>query len=273
MPLRLEIKVSGFQEKTAGLRRTLGYIRSFLMYRSNPLRAGNMARLYSLFVGQGDLYFDIGAHIGSHVSVMLKLGARVVAVEPHPGCVKILRRLYGRNPNAVIVPKAVADREGEGALYASRLSPTLSSMFPDWINSVKNAPGFSGSRWEDTFQVEATTLDRLIETYGAPAFCKIDVEGGELEALQGLSQPLSAVSFEYISAVMERAVPCMDYLSGLGNYEFNWIPGEGKPFGSPRWLGPGEMKNKLGLLAQAGGSGDIYARKKGRRQGGKTNGE
>ncbi len=253
--------MSGLQDRAAGLRRMFGYIRSFLMYRSSPLRTRNMARLYSLFIRRGDLCFDVGAHIGSHVSIWLKLGARVVAVEPHPGCVRILRRLYGRNPNALILPKAVAGAEGERTLYASRFSPTLSSMLPDWIAEVKHMPGFSGSKWEDHFQVEATTLDRLIRIYGAPAFCKIDVEGGELEALQGLSVALPALSFEYISAVMHRAGPCINYLSGLGDYEFNWMAKEGDPLGSVAWLSAGEMKNILAGLAARGGSGDIYARK------------
>lgn len=238
----------------------IGYIRSFLMYRSNPRRAARMARMYSLFLRRGDLFFDIGAHIGSHVAILLRLGARVIAVEPHPGCVKILRLLYGRNPRAIIIPGAAAGAEGERTLYAGLFSPTLSSLFPDWINAVKDAPGFSGSRWEEKYAVRTTTLDRLIDQYGEPVFCKIDVEGGEFEALQGLSRTLRAVSFEYIAAVIERAVPCLDYLGGLGDYEFNWTPGEGRPFGSSSWLGPGEMKDMLGALARAGGSGDIFAR-------------
>lgn len=252
-----------FPYRSAGPLRIIGYVRSFLMYRSNPRRARRMARLYSLFLRRGDLFFDIGAHIGSHVAILLRLGARVVAVEPHPGCVKILRLLYGRNPGAMIIPAAAAGAEGERTLYAGPLSPTLSSLFPDWINAVKDAPGFSGSRWEDSYAVRATTLDRLIERYGEPAFCKIDVEGGELEALQGLSRALRAVSFEYISAVVERAVPCIDYLGGLGDYEFNWMPGEGRPFGSSSWLDAGRMKGRIGFLANCGGSGDIFARIKG----------
>lgn len=238
-----------------------GYIRSFLMYRANPLRTRNMAQLYALFIKQGDLCFDIGAHIGSHVSIWLKLGARVVAVEPHPGCLKILQRLYGRHPNALILPAAVGNSEGERTLYASRFSPTLSSTSPEWIDGVKNAPGFSDSKWEDRFQVETTTLDKLVRVYGEPAFCKIDVEGGEFEALQGLSAALRALSFEYISVVIGRAAPCVAYLERLGNYEFNWIAGEGGPFASAAWLSPGEMNSRLGAIALKGGSGDIYARK------------
>ena len=42
-----------------------------------------------------------------------------------------------------------------------------------------------------------TTLDTLVAEYGEPAFCKIDVEGFEVEALKGLSRPLRALSFEY----------------------------------------------------------------------------
>jgi FkbM family methyltransferase len=42
-----------------------------------------------------------------------------------------------------------------------------------------------------------TTLDELIGKHGVPVFIKIDVEGFEEAVLQGLSQPVRALSFEF----------------------------------------------------------------------------
>jgi len=61
---------------------------------------------------------------------------------------------------------------------------------------------------------------------------------------------------------MDRAVSCMERLESLGDYEFNWMPGEGRPLGSPRWLSAGRMKGRLGELKLRGGSGDIFARQR-----------
>lgn len=42
---------------------------------------------YRQFVKSGDLVFDVGANVGNRTAVFLRLGARVVAVEPHASCV------------------------------------------------------------------------------------------------------------------------------------------------------------------------------------------
>jgi hypothetical protein len=100
----------------------------------------------------------------------------------------------------------------------------------------------------------------LISQYGKPAFCKIDVEGGELDVLQGLSQPLTALSFEYIPAVIETALQCIDRLSQLGNYEYNWRVSEFPRLRSPGWLSPQEMTAGLQRMPRDANSGDVYAR-------------
>ncbi|MCK4784435.1 MAG: FkbM family methyltransferase [Desulfobacteraceae bacterium] len=41
-----------------------------------------------------------------------------------------------------------------------------------------------------------------------PAFCKIDVEGDEFDVLQGLSRPIKAISFEFVSE-------CPEYVGNL----------------------------------------------------------
>ena len=118
-------------------------------------------------------------------------------------------------------------------------------------------------RWDTSVSVSVTTLDRLIAEYGRPAFCKIDVEGYELEVLRGLSQPLPALSFEYIPAAMETALGCIERLGELGAYAFNWKPaalGESYRLQSASWLSPDAMVAQLKSLPPDGASGDVYAR-------------
>lgn len=43
---------------------------------------------YSQFIEKHDLCFDVGANMGSKTSKFLKLGAKVVSIEPQEACLK-----------------------------------------------------------------------------------------------------------------------------------------------------------------------------------------
>ncbi|MGA7186577.1 MAG: FkbM family methyltransferase, partial [Pseudolabrys sp.] len=76
-----------------------GIVRSLYIYYGDRTRAAAMDRLYGRFVQPGDLVFDIGAHVGDRIASFRRLGARVVAAEPQPAPVKVLKLLYGRSRN------------------------------------------------------------------------------------------------------------------------------------------------------------------------------
>ena len=71
-----------------------------------------MDRLYRCFVQRGDLVFDIGAHVGDRVAAFRRLGARVVAIEPQPAFVKVLKLLFGRISDVTIEATAVGRDAG-----------------------------------------------------------------------------------------------------------------------------------------------------------------
>jgi hypothetical protein len=90
---------------------------------------------------------------------------------------------------------------------------------------------------------------------------KIDVEGGEFDALRGLSYPLKALSFEYIPATVDVALACVQRLGELGRYGYNWAPSEPRSLRSSVWVGPVQMADLLRRVPVGGGSGDVYARR------------
>ena len=64
--------------------------------------------------------------------------------------------------------------------------------------------------------LRVTTLDRLIESYGVPAFIKIDLEGYELQVLQGLSRSVRGISFEFFAERLQQTKLCVGRLTDLG---------------------------------------------------------
>lgn len=243
------------------MRAYAGLLRSIFVYYGNPLKLRRMQRFYAQFIGPGDLCYDIGAHVGNRLFTWLRLGARVVAVEPQPLCLNLLRRWYGRRPAVTLVAAAVGATRGAATLWVSPATPTVTTLSQPWIAAVQQTASFAHVDWQPGATVPVVTLDDLIGQYGEPAFCKIDVEGFELEVLRGLNRPLAALSFEYIAAARSMAVDCIDRLGELGDYRYNWSAGEQHRWQAGEWLSPAAMRDHLANLPVDAGSGDIYARR------------
>jgi FkbM family methyltransferase len=237
-----------------------GIGRSLVIYYGNPLKLRRMQRFYAQFIRPGALCFDIGAHVGNRTWVWTRLGAKVVAVEPQEACVALLRRWYGHSSQVILVEQAVGAAPSMQTLRISRAHPTVTTLSSTWIEAVQTTESFAHVQWEESATVVVTTLDALIAQYGQPAFCKIDIEGYEGEALAGLSQPLPVLSFEFVPPARQAALACLNRLHQLGRYEYNWSLGEQHKWQSPRWLTQTEMAAYLNGLAVDDPSGDIYAR-------------
>lgn len=235
--------------------------RSLAIYYGNPVKLRRMQALYANFMAAGDLCFDVGAHVGNRVLAWRRLGAQVVAVEPQPLCMKLLRRWFGGDDHVLLEEVALGASEGAADLLISTHTPSVTTLSREWIATVQQADSFAHVRWDATASVRQTTLDALIARHGEPVFCKIDVEGYELEVLAGLSRPLRALSFEYVGAARAAAIACLDRVAELGNYRFNWSPGEKQRLQAREWLDYAAMRVRLNALDAADGSGDIYARR------------
>lgn len=244
----------------SGPARAWGIARSVAMYHAIPGRHARMAAFYRQFLGRGDLGFDIGAHVGSRVRAWRRIGARVLAVEPQPDCLRLLRLVYGRNPAVRIVPAAVGDRPGRARLAVSSATPTVSSMAPVWIDDVTRDRRFAGVRWDRSIEVPVVTLDGLIALHGEPAFVKVDVEGFEAQVLAGLSRPVRALSFEYLPPAHDDALAVLDLVAGLGGYRYNYSPIETMRWAAPGWLDAAGLVRLLERYRPLGRSGDVYAR-------------
>ncbi len=208
--------------------------------------------LYSRFIPAGSLVFDIGANKGEKTEVFLKLGAHVVAVEPNPNCTTVLGRDQAGNPHLTLVQAALGRAPGTATVHFKG-DATTASLRADWAPLLKTRGAL------ETQQITVTTLDRLIETHGVPAFCKIDVEGFEPEVLAGLSQPLPCLSLEFFSTEAEAITTCLQRLMSFGDYEANATRLNAHELVLDDWIGPQRFLDLLGTEALPR-SGDVFLR-------------
>ncbi len=226
-----------------------------------PLRRRRRQQLLGRFLSPGALALDVGANVGEWTAAARELGARVVAVEPHPSCLMTLRKRFGGDPEVAIEPMAVSDGVGSAVLHLGTTSEvsTLSDAFraaygnPD-ADGVAAAVG-----WTATLQVETTTLDVLIARHGTPALTKLDVEGFEQTALAGLHAPLPAICLEYNVRLRADALACLERVEELGPMRWNFTAWEAWRLAHRDWLPASEMKRWLGALSPSVLTGDLWA--------------
>jgi FkbM family methyltransferase len=132
----------------------------------------------------GMVAYDVGAHVGIHALYLGKLLGRaglVLAFEPWPENFRRLRRNIAYNPAlaARVVPihKAVGLREG-------------TARFTE--GSTDGTHHLAGLDEASAMEVPVTTLDSVWDESGrSPDLIVIDVEGAELEVLEGAQRLLA----------------------------------------------------------------------------------
>lgn len=203
----------------------------------------------------GDLVFDVGANVGQKLDLYLSLQAKVIAVEPQPDCFKILQARYLKNSSVVLIDKALGDEMGKTEMYICDDANVLSTLSKQWQKGR-----FSRYNFNRKIFVQVTTLDKLIEKWGIPKFCKIDVEGFEYQVLNGLSHSIPYLSFEFANEFIENTQRCIELLVKLGYNSFNLAKGEAFTFTLNDWVSSQELVSLMKSVEDPMLWGDVYAR-------------
>lgn len=220
-------------------------------------RARSEAHIYTELIPTGAVCFDVGAHLGARTAAFRKRGATVIAFEPQDALARRLRRVWRNDPKVQVLQVGLAGHEGRAAFAVCPQNSTLSTMSSHWSEGR-----FTSYKWDQPVEVPVTTLDWCIGEFGVPAFCKVDVEGYELNVLRGLSRPVPALSFEFTREFLQDAASCLEHLESLSPIVVNYSVAETMRWEFDRWVSPRELLDEL-LERSASCSdlwGDIYVR-------------
>lgn len=228
---------------------------------SDYRRKNKFKSFYGKYINEGDLCFDIGANIGNRTEIFLKLKAQVVSVEPVKETYLILQEKFGRHENSTILQVGIGSETGQKDIHISNISE-VSTFSEKFIENYKDQKEFN-LEWNSTESVSIKTLDQLIADYGIPVFCKIDVEGFELDVLKGLSQPLPLISFEYNAKLKDLALECINTLSEFGSLSYNFSPYESMIFSFESWQNESDFTAFIRTLPNEIQTGDIYVKYQG----------
>ena len=144
-------------------------------------------QMFEELVGElrpGDVFYDVGAHLGWHAVVAASVadGIDVVAFEPHPTtAARLAEVLETTGHDAMVRQVALYDSPGTVEFTAT----------PE---AGAHVAGARGAHPEETIEVETVDGDSLVENGSVrpPDVLKIDAEGAEAEVLRGLEQTIES---------------------------------------------------------------------------------
>lgn len=131
-----------------------------------------------------DVFWDVGANIGTHTCFIGPGVGKTVAFEARPETAKRLRRNIELNDINADIHNIALDN----------CSGTVELGVPSDVDSDVGVGSFSLVRSESsTFEIAAVTADELVESgeVARPTLVKLDVEGSEKRVLEGMEKTLS----------------------------------------------------------------------------------
>ncbi len=137
-------------------------------------------------IAENATVFDVGANIGFYTvlfSGWVGRRGKVVAFEPDPANLRLLRRNLELNrcENVVVRPVALTDTCGTQDFsvdHTTRMTGHLG-------NGDTYGATVVGKSKAEVISVTTSTLDDEVQRHGAPDVIKLDIEGGEYNALAG----------------------------------------------------------------------------------------
>jgi len=198
----------------------------------SPRLQSDLFDLAREFVHPGDIIWDIGANVGLFtIAAAQKAGptGNILAIEPDIWLAALLQRTAAaQRPNAApihIMQVAVSGATGTQTLHIANRNRASNHL-----SSVPEHSQAGGTR--ETYEVQCITLDSLLEEIPddhsqertpPPNLVKIDVEGSEIDLLNGSHRLLTTIRPIIMCESQHRNRPAVTTIFNRYNYKlYDW---------------------------------------------------
>ena len=164
--------------------------------------------------------FDIGANIGLYSEELRKYfpESRIYAFEPSSASSIKFQERFMDDEKIFLVRSAVGKSNGESVLYSDYESSGLASLTSRRLDHF-------GIKFENSERISILTLDQWCqENHVLPDLIKIDVEGHELDVLEGaqnLIREVSLIQFEFGGCNIDTRTFFQDFFYFFKNINFD----------------------------------------------------
>jgi FkbM family methyltransferase len=202
---------------------------------------------------KGDLIFDVGANLGYKADIFMRLGAKVVSVEPDETSQQILKQKFLKyrlkKRKFVIVSKAVSEKNSTQRMWIDTPGGAMNTLSQKWAETLREDDHRFGHKlsFEQFKEVETISMEQLIAEQGVPFFIKIDTEGHELNVLRGMKRPVPYLSFEVnLPEFRPEGLECIQVLGRLApEGTFNYARDCRQGLVLKQWIGKEEISAVL----------------------------
>jgi FkbM family methyltransferase len=177
-------------------------------------------KVMSVLLPGSDITMDVGGNIGQYALLFAQFSKKVYTFEPMPKMIERLQKHIAMNhleSKITLIPKALSNKTG-----------ILKFSLPKAANSgtASTILGSSGNL-EDIIEVESITLDEFLakeNISGSIDLIKMDIEGAEFFALQGMKNMLdSGMKPIFILEINDMMMGLAGYSSkDIRNYLGEW---------------------------------------------------
>ena len=185
--------------------------------------------IFKRTLDKGMTVVDVGANIGYYVlleATAVGAGGRIYAIEPIPRSYKLLEKNIRANNCQQIVEMfqmAVSNKSG-----ISKIIETTERNNPTMVNPDQRSESFQRgieTITKSELEVKTITLDEFLEDKGPVDCIRMDIEGYEVEALEGMrrvlqNSPRLTLYLELHPALLKKPMRIADKLQELMDLGF-----------------------------------------------------
>jgi FkbM family methyltransferase len=164
-----------------------------------------------------NLIYDVGVHEGSDSAYYLSLGFRVVGIEASPVMVDLARQRFSRE---MATGQFTLLNVGLAAAVG-RMDFWICDDVSAWSSFNRTIASRKGAR-HHLVTVDTRTFRAVLEEYGVPFYCKIDIEGNDRLCLEDLN-PNDIPEFLSIEMAHNDGAKDLELLYALGYRKYKII--------------------------------------------------